>query len=167
MTFFKRKRYNIFVKLIALALLFLTVIMIMGTVLIVGETNILSSYNSYYEWEITGHTLEKIDDKKYELTLDVKNTSAYDAYIDKYTLRLEYGDYNEINYPNVKYAEGYFYETLNETLIPPGETVKHTITFEAPEGLRSFRVKYNGVSYLLADARGNDDNYKFYDVDLK
>lgn len=167
MAFLKRKRYNIFVKLIAVALFILTIIMLIGTFAIVGETTILSSYDSYYEWEITGHTLEKLDDGRYQLTLDAKNTSAYDAYIDKYTLKLEYGDYNYINYPNVKYAEGYFYQTLNETLIPPGEIVKHTITFEVPEGLSSFRIRYNGISYRLSDARGNDDGYKYYDIDLK
>lgn len=167
MAFLKRKRYNIFVKLIAVALFILTIIMLIGTFAIVGETTILSSYDSYYEWEITGHTLEKLDDGRYQLTLDAKNTSAYDAYIDKYTLKLEYGDYNYINYPNIKYAEGYFYQTLNETLIPPGETVKHTITFEIPEGLSSFRIRYNGISYRLSDARGNDDGYKYYDIDLK
>ncbi|MBQ3161806.1 MAG: hypothetical protein IJC04_06730 [Oscillospiraceae bacterium] len=167
MAFFKRKRYNIFVKLIAIALFILVLIMVWGTVLIVGETSVLSSYDSYYEWEITGHTIEKLDDGKYKLTLDVKNTSAYDAYIDKYTLKLEYGDYNYIDYPNTPYPEGYFYESLNETLIPPGETIKHSITFEAPEGLRSFRVRYNGESYMLSEARDRDSNYKYYDVDLK
>ena len=167
MAFFERKRYNIFIKLIAIVLFVLALLMVIGTFAIVGETTFLSSYDSYYEWEIIGHTLEQLDDGKYQLTLDAKNTSAYDAYIDKYTLKLEYGDYNYINYPNVKYAEGYFYETLNETIIPPGETVKHVITFEAPEGLRSFRVRYNGESYMLSEARDNDDNYKYYDIDLK
>ena len=167
MAFFKRKRYNIFVKLIAIALFILAIIMVWGTILIIGETTVLSSYETYYEWEITGHTIEKLDDGRYQLTLDAKNTSAYDAYIDKYTLKLEYGDYNYINYPNVKYTEGYFYESLNETMIPPGETIKHTITFEAPEGLRSFRIRYNGISYRLSDARGNNDSYKYYDIDLK
>ncbi len=167
MAFLERKRYNIFVKLIAIALFILAIIMIWGTILIVGETNVLSSFDSYYEWEITGHTLEKLDDGKYELTLDVKNISAYDAYIDKYTLKLEYGNYNYIDYPNIKYSDGYFYKTLNETLIPPGETIKHSITFEVPEGLRSFRIRYIGESYRLSEARNNEDNYKYYDIDLK
>lgn len=167
MAFFERKRYNIFVKLIAIALFILAIIMVWGTILIVGEINVFSSFDSYYEWEITGHTLEKLDDRKYELTLDVKNISAYDAYIDKYTLKLEYGNSNYIDYPNVPYTEGYFYDTLNEALIPPGETIKHSITFEAPEGLRSFRIRYVGESYRLSEARGNEDNYKYYDVDLK
>ena len=57
MTLFKRKRYNIFVKLIAIALFILALIMVWGTILIVGETTVLSSYETYYEWDITGHTL--------------------------------------------------------------------------------------------------------------
>ncbi len=167
MAFFERKRYNIFVKLIAIALFILAIIMIWGTILIVGDTKSISSYDSYYEWDIIGHTVEKLDDGKYLLTLDAKNTSAYDAHIEKYSIRLEYGNSNYIDYPNVPYTEGYFYETLNETLIPPGETIKHSITFETPEGLRSLRVRYGGTSYKLAEARGNDDNYKYYDIDLK
>ncbi len=166
MAFFERKRYNIFVKLIALALFFLAIIMVWGTILIVGEVSVLSSYDSYYEWEIVGHTIEEIDDKRYLLTIEAKNTSAYDAYIDKYSIKLEYGDYNYIDYPNVKYAEGYFYDTLNESLIPPGETIQHTITFDAPEGLNSIRIRYNGMHYKIADLRG-DDSYKYYEIKLK
>ena len=168
MAFFQRKRYNIFVKLIAIALFIISILAIIITISIVVEFSVLSSYDSYsyYEWNITGHTVEKLDDGKYTLTLDVKNTSAYDAYIDKYTLKLEYGDYNEINYPNVKYAEGYFYETLNETFIPQGETIKHSITFEVPEGLNSLRVRYNGTHYKISELRG-DDSYKYYEIDLK
>ncbi len=166
MAFFQRKRYNIFVKLIALALFFLAIIMVWGTILIIGETSVLSSYDSYYEWDIVGHTVEEIDDKKYLLTLEVKNTSAYDAFIDKYSIKLEYGNYNYIDYPNVKYTEGYFYETLNESLIPPGETITHSITFEVPEGLNSLRVRYNGIHYKIADFK-NIDSYKYYEIDLK
>ena len=61
MAFLKRKRYNIFVKLIAIALFILALIMVWGTILIVGETTVLSSYETYYEWDITGHTLEKLE----------------------------------------------------------------------------------------------------------
>lgn len=166
MAFFERKRYNIFVKLIALALFFLAIIMVWGTILIVGEASVLSSYDSYYEWEIVGHTIEEIDDKRYQLTIEAKNTSAYDAYIDRYSIKLEYGDYSYIDYPSVKYAEGYFYDTLNESLIPPGETIQHTITFDVPEGLNSIRIRYNGTHYKIADLR-DDDSYKYYEVKLK
>lgn len=167
MAFFERKRYNIFVKLIAIALFILAIIMVWGTILIVGETKILSSYDSYHEWNITGHTIEKLDNGNYELTLDIKNISAYDAHIDKYCIKLEYGDYSYIDYPTVNYPEGYFYDTLNSPIIPPGETIKHSITFQAPDGLSSLRVRYIGESYMLANARGNDDNYKYYNVELK
>lgn len=167
MAFFERKRYNIFVKLTAITLFILALIMIWGTILIVGETKTLSSYDSYHEWNITGHTIEKLDNSNYKLTLDIQNISAYDAHIDKYCIKLEYGDYSYIDYPTVNYPEGYFYDTLNSPIIPPGETVKHSITFEAPEGLSSLRIRYIGESYMLADARGNDDNYKYYNVELK
>ena len=167
MAFFKRKRYNIFVKLIAIALFILALIMVLGTILIVGETSVLSSYDSYYDWTITGHTLNKLDDGRYELTLETKNTSAYDAYIDKYSIRLEYGDYSYIEYPSEHYADSYFNKTINETLIPPGETVMHTIIFDAPEGLSSFRVKYNSESYTLSNARGHTDSNKYYEIKIK
>lgn len=167
MAFFKRKRYNIFVKLIAIALFVLTIIMVWGTILIVNDTENMSSYDNYYEWNIVGHTVEKLDDGKCKLTLDIKNTSAYEAYIDKYTITLEYGNSNHINYSQASYAEGYFYDTLNKPLIPAGETIKHSITFDPPEGLRTFRVRYIGKSYKLAEAIGINENYSYYDVSLK
>lgn len=166
MAFFERKRYNIFVKLIAVALFLLALIMIWGAILIVDDISVISSYDNYYEWEIVGHTIEEIDDREYQLTIEAKNTSAYDAYINKYTIDLEYGDYSSIDYPKTQYAEGYFYETLNETYIPPGETILHTITFQAPEGLHSVRLRYNGIHYTIAELR-DIESYQYYEVKLK
>ncbi|MBQ5317720.1 MAG: hypothetical protein J6K17_01315 [Oscillospiraceae bacterium] len=167
MAFFKRKRYNFFIKLIAIALFILTLIMILGTILIVAETKTLSSYHSYHEWNIVGHTIKKTDNGNYNLTLEIKNISAYDAHIEDYCIRLEYGNSSYIDYIAANYPDGYFYDTLNSPIIPPGETITHSITFEAPEGLSSIRIRYIGESYMLADVRGNDENYKYYSVDLK
>lgn len=167
MAFFKRKRYNIFVKLIAIALFILTLIMIIGTIGLVEEAENYSIYDSYYEWDIVGHTVEELEDGKCKVTFDVKNKSAYTAYIDKYSIKLEYGSTYYIDNLNVPYPDGYIYESLNEVMLPPGETIKYSITFALPEGLRSLRAVYSGESYKLSEARENDRTYKTYEIDLK
>lgn len=167
MAFCQRKRYNIFTKLVAVTLFILTLIMIIGTIGLVEEAEEFSIYDSYYEWDIVSHTIEKNDGEKCTVTFDVKNTSAYHAYLDKYTIKLEYGDTYYIDNLNVPYPDGYIYETLNEVLVPPGETIKYSITFALPEGLRSLRAVYWGEAYKLSETRGNDRTYKIYDIDLK
>ena len=167
MAFFKRKRYNIFVKLIAIALFLLALIMVWGTFLILEDSENLSVYDSYYDWDIVGHTVEKLDDGKCKVTFDIKNRSAYNAYIDKYSIKLEYGSTYYIDNLNLPYPDGYLYESLNDVIVPAGETIKYSITFALPEGLRSLRAVYYGESYKLSEARESDRSYRTYEVNLK
>ncbi len=168
--FFKPKYYNIFVKLIAIAIFGFMILMIFGFIIDVADDNKFRINDNYFQWEIVGDSVEALDDGTYKITFDLKNVSAYEAKIDKYSIRYEYGSSGSLKNIDAPYPEGPIFDTLNNVTLPAGQTIKYSVTLAPPDGISSITAIYNGKSYNLNDVYEKDDNYNYYNyykIDLK
>lgn len=161
------KRYKLITKLAAIVLFVLALIMLIATIGIVYEINDYLEYYNYYQWEIIGDAVEVQEDGKYLITLEIKNTGAYQADIHNNTFQIEYGNGNMLENLMTPYPDGYLYDTLNYALLPAGQTIKHQILIAPPNGTSSVRISYNGESYNIIDALDKEWEYSFYTVKLK
>lgn len=163
--FFKPKRYNFFVKLIAIGIFLFMLLIVMGFIIEIKETNEFMLNDNYYKWEITGDTVENSGNGTYKVTLDLKNVSAYECCVDKYSIRFEYGTNGTLDNITPPYPESAMYDTLNEVFLPAGQSIKYTVTLAPPEGVNSVIARYMGESYRLRDSYGDDyDPYSYYTI---
>ncbi len=168
--YFKPKHYNFFVKLIAIGIFVYMLFIILGLTIYVIDSEKFYYADNYYEWSITGDTVEALSDGTYKVTLDLKNNSAYEATIYEYNIRYEYGSSGTLSNIEVPYSDISFLDTLNNVVLPAGQTIKYSVTLNPPKEINSITAVYQGKSYRLAKAYEKDDDnsyYSYYTIDLK
>ena len=153
------KNYSTSAKVVAVILLVLTPIVLISAIFETVMVNDISYFDTYYSWEITDAKAEKQSDGKYLITADIKNTSAYRASISDYSIAVKYGNNNRADneMSSRSYPGGDLYDAFKYPIIPAGQTVKHQMLVELPEGTTTVRLDYSGKSHELEDVLGEHE----------
>ena len=122
------------------------------------------NYADLHTFDITGHSVEKISDNLCEITLTLKNDSAYTANLSDYTFRVKTGDRN---------VSDTCFETFStnlghrqELILPAGRTVDAHFLVPVNNAICSVVFTYNGMSYDYKDLFADDYEEKYYLVEV-
>ena len=142
----------------------------LGCVGLAFEERSFSDYDYYdlYTYQITGHSVEKINDKLCLITLHIKNDSAYIAELHDYDLRVEVSGNRVANVCDEMFDTnvGYHRQAL---VIPAGRTVDAHFRVPVTNSITSVVFTYKGYSYKyneLFDMDNVESNY-LVEVDLR
>lgn len=122
------------------------------------------NYTDLHTFDITGHSVEKISDNLCEITLTLKNDSAYSANLSDYTFRVKTGDKSvsdtclEIFSTNLGHRQ--------ELILPAGRTVDAHFRVPVNNAICSVVFTYNGMSYDYKDLFADDNEEKYYLVEV-
>ena len=122
-------------------------------------------YEDLHTFDVTGHSVEKINDNLCIITLNIKNNSAYGAKLYDYTFTVKAGD-NRVNYTLVEEFEtnlGYYRQNL---VVPAGTTVDAHFRVPVQNKICSVVFEYSGRSVNYEDLFGGEDERKYYLVEV-
>ncbi len=102
--------------------------------------------NDLYTFHVTGHTVEKITDNLCEVTLNIKNNSAYTAEISDYHFSIKAGD-KRVTEACVQTFKTNIDNYEQEIIIPAGRTVDVQFKIPIPNLICSIVFEYDGCNY--------------------
>ncbi|MGN1110016.1 MAG: hypothetical protein ACI4QY_00045 [Oscillospiraceae bacterium] len=142
----------------------------LGCVGLAFEERSFSEYDlrDLYTYQVTGHSVEKLNDKLCLITLHIKNDSAYVAELHDYDFTIEAGGNRVSNVCDEMFETnvGYHRQAL---VIPAGRTVDAHFRVPVTNSITSVVFSYTGYSYKykdLFDLDGERLNY-LVEVDLR
>ena len=149
------KIYKPYIKVIAVILLVITILSFFIMLGILSELDTDVKYSQYYSCEITDASAEKQEDGSYLITLQIKNNSAYQAYIYDSSVWVEA---NNITLQNMLKGElsGDMLDSLTRPIVPSGQTVEYKLQVLPPTGAVSVKIHYYGTSYSRYDLTNED-----------
>lgn len=146
---------------------FMVLFAIAGIIVSVDERTMDSfDYRDLYTIEVVGHSVEKISDNLCEITLSIKNDSAYTAELGEYDFRVTAGE-KRINDTCLEAFDtnlGYHDQRL---VIPAGRTVDAHFRVPVQNPLCSVTFSYRCMGFDYQDLfGGEDEKYYLVEVDL-
>lgn len=150
------KSHSKFVKILAAVLPVFALIGIFVSLSLISDTISDQSYKNFYSWEITDVKAEKTDDGRYLINVSLKNTSAYPATLSSGTIWVKCGNkYLDNEYE--RYDNIDLYYSLNNTLLPAGQSTVFPILVDVPKGETRLTVCGSGMSYARSNVTGEND----------
>lgn len=122
-------------------------------------------YRDLHTFDVIGHSVEKVSDNLCEITLTLKNDSAYSADLADYTFHVKTGEKNISNACLETFDTnlGYYRQEL---IVPAGRTVDAHFRVPVQNTICSVLFTYSGMSYSYKDIFGGDDKEKYYLVEV-
>lgn len=123
------------------------------------------NYRDLHTFEVVGHSVEKVSDNLCEITLTIKNDSAYTAELADYVFQVNSGEKN-ISKTCIETFDtnlGYYRQEL---IVPAGRTVDAHFRVPVQNTICSVLFTYSGMSYNYRDIFGGDDKEKYYLVEV-
>ena len=155
------KNYKTPVKVLAVILPIIAFFAVWIALEDIAYINSSIKYNHYYACEIAGAEAEKQDDGSYIVTVSIKNTSAYQATIYKNAITVKYGNGTILDNRMPPYPDTEILRSINEPVIPSGQTVECKIQILPPEGINTVRLSYHGINYSRYTITGEEDESTF------
>ncbi len=144
---------------------FMAIFAIAGIIASVDERKMDSyDYRDLYTIEVVGHSVEKISGNLCEITLSIKNDSAYTAELGEYDFNVKAGEKN-VNDACLEAFDtnlGYHDQKL---IVPAGRTVDAHFRVPVQNPLCSVTFSYRCTSYSYREFFGGED-YKYYLVEV-
>ncbi len=155
------KNYKAPVKVIAVILPIIAFIAVWIALEEIAYINSSIKYNHYYACEIAGAEAEKQEDGSYIVTVSIKNKSAYQATVYKYAITVKYGNGTILDNRMLPYPDTEILRSINEPVIPSGQTVEYKMQILPPEGINTVRLSYYGINYSRYTITGEESESNF------
>ena len=155
------KNYKTSVKVFAVILPIIAFFAVWIALEEIAYINSSIKYNHYYACEIAGAEAEKQADGSYIITVAIKNTSAYQTTVYKNAITVKYGNGTILDNRMPPYPDTEILRSINEPIIPAGQTIEYKIQILPPEGINTVRLSYHGIVYTRYDLTGEEPESSF------
>lgn len=155
------KNYKTSVKVLAVILPIIAFIAVWIALEEIAYINTSIRYNHYYACEIAGAEAEKQEDGSYIVTIAIKNTSAYQATVYKNAITVKYGNGTILDNRMLPCPDTEILRSINEPIIPSGQTIEYKIQILPPESITTVRLSYHGMLYNRYTITGEESESNF------
>ena len=155
------KNYKTSVKVFAVILPIIAVIAVWIALEEIAYINSSVKYDHYYACELTGAEAEKQADGSYIITVAIKNTSADQTTVYKNAITVKYGNGTILDNRMPPYPDTEILRSINEPIVPSGQTVECKIQILPPDGINTVRLNYRSMLYTRYELTGEESESNF------